>query len=73
MNGNRGCQKIIWRYIMSIIVDLCNVLLSLACFESRFIKFFQLTHEITKKESYLVLVLGCERKIGVKSFWGKHR
>ena len=73
MNGNRGCQKIIWRYIMSIIVDLCNVLLSLACFESRFIEFFQLTHKATKKESYLILVLGCERKISVKSFWGKHR
>ena len=73
MNGNRGCQKIIWRYIMSIIVDLCNVLLSLACFESRFINFFQLTHEATEKEGNLVLVLGCERKIGVKSFWGKHR
>ena len=59
---NRGCQKIIWRYIMSIIVNLCNVLLSLACFESRFIKFFQLTHETTKKESYLVLVLGCVKE-----------
>ena len=62
MNGNRGCQKIIWRYIMSIIVGSCNVLLSLACFESRFIKFFQLTHETTKKESCLVLVLGCDKE-----------